>query len=79
MAPKGKSNREKFQKLVEKRMTNALHDLRLVGNLSNRYAYEYDEKDVKKIVKALEDAVAEVKQRFRNPMSTGRTEFKIGD
>ena len=47
MAPKGKSNREKFEKLVEKRMTNVLHDLRLVGNLSNRYAYEYDEKDIK--------------------------------
>jgi hypothetical protein len=60
-------------------MTNALHDIKLVGNLANRSAYEYSEKDVRKMVKALEDAVTELKQRFRNPASTGRTEFKIGD
>jgi hypothetical protein len=71
--------RESFQRLVEKRMTNALHDIKLVGNLSNRSAYDYTDKDVRKIVKALEDAISELKQRFKNPASTGRTEFKIGD
>jgi len=71
--------RVKFLRLVEKRMTNALHEIKLVGNLSNRSAYEYTDKDVRQITKALEEAIAELKQRFRNPTSTGRTEFKIGD
>lgn len=79
MTPRQSAKREKFLRLAEKRMTNALHDIKLVGNLANRSAYEYSEKDVRKMVKALEDAVAELKQRFRNPASTGRTEFKIGD
>jgi hypothetical protein len=60
-------------------MTNALHDIKLVGNLSNRSAYEYTDKDVRQMTKALEGAIAELKQRFRNPTSTGRTEFKIRD
>lgn len=79
MTTRQSGKREKFQRLAEKRMTNALHDIKLVGNLANRSAYEYSDRDVRKIVKALEDAVAELKQRFRNPTSTGRTEFKIGD
>jgi len=79
MTTKDSVKREKFQVLAEKRMTNALHNIKLVGNLSNRSAYKYDEKDVRKIVKALEDAISELKQRFRNPSSTGRIEFKIGE
>ena len=77
MAPKTSTKRAKFLELAQKRMTNALHDIRLVGNLSNRAAYEYSEKDVQKIIKALEDGLTDLKQRFRNPASTGRIEFKI--
>ena len=79
MTSRTSEKRVKFLRLVEKRMTNALHEIKLVGNLSNRSAYEYTDKDVRQITKALEEAIAELKQRFRNPTSTGRTEFKIGD
>lgn len=79
MTTRASQKREKFLELVEKRMSNALHDIKLVGNLSNRSAYEYTDKDVRQITKALEEAVAELRQRFRNPSSTGRTEFRIGD
>lgn len=79
MTARTSQKRDKFLRLVEKRMSNALHDIKLVGNLSNRSAYEYTEKDVRQITKALEEAVAELRQRFRNPTSTGRTEFKLGD
>ena len=79
MATKTSVKRAKFLELAQKRMTNALHDIRLVGNLSNRTAYEYSEKDVQKMIKALEDGVSDLKKRFRNPASTGRIEFKIED
>ena len=79
MAPKTSVKREKFLELAQKRMTNALHDIRLVGNLSNRSAYEYSEKDVQKMIKALEDGLSDLKKKFRNPASTGRVEFKIED
>ena len=76
---KTSEKRERFLRLVEKRMSNTLHDIKLVGNLSNRSAYEYTDKDVRRITKALEEAIADLRQRFRNPTSTGRTEYKIGD
>ena len=79
MATKTSVKRAKFLELAQKRMTNALHDIRLVGNLSNRAAYEYSEKDVQKMIKALEDALSDLKKRYRNPASTGRIEFKIED
>ncbi len=79
MGPIQTDKRAKFLELAQKRMSNALHDIRLVGNLSNRSAYEYTEKDVQKMVKALEEGITEMKMRFRNPASTGRIEFKIED
>jgi transcription elongation GreA/GreB family factor len=79
VATKTSVKRAKFLELAQKRMTNALHDIRLVGNLSNRAAYEYSEKDVQKMIKALEDALSDLKKRYRNPASTGRIEFKIED
>ncbi len=79
MSTKALSKRKKFETLVERRMTNALQQIKLVGNLSNNSAYEWTDRDVKKIVKALDDAIIELKQRFKNPKVTRRTEFKIGE
>ena len=71
--------REKFLELANKRMTNALHQIELVGNLSNRSAYEYDKKDAAKILKALEEAVADVKRRFNSPSGKQRPTFDLED
>ena len=79
MSTKVLLKRKKFETLVERRMTNALQQIKLVGNLSNNSAYEWTDRDVKKIVKALDDAIIELKQRFKNPKVTRRTEFKIGE
>lgn len=79
MSTKALLKRKKFETLVERRMTNALQQIKLVGNLSNNSAYEWTDRDVKKIVKALDDAIIELKQRFKNPKVNRRTEFKIGE
>lgn len=67
----------KFRELAEKRTNKALEAVRLIGNLSNRQTYVYEEAEVRKIVKALRDAVSEVEARFGK--STGRSggEFKL--
>lgn len=57
-------DREKFVELAEKRVSRALKDIKLVGNLSNRTNYSYTEQDVKKITAALRKAVDEMKARF---------------
>ena len=71
--------REKFLELANKRMTNALHQIEIVGNLSNRSAYEYDKKDAAKIIKVLEESVADVKRRFNSPTGKQRPSFNLED
>lgn len=58
------SKREKFVDLAEKRVSKALKDIELVGNLSNRAVYEYSDRDVKQIILALSRAVSEIKVKF---------------
>jgi len=57
--------REKFVELANKRVTRAIKDLRLVGNLANRRNYKYDEEDAKKVIRALQREMDALKARFR--------------
>jgi hypothetical protein len=56
--------REKFVELANKRVTKAIKDLRLIGNLANRRAYKYEDADAKKIIRALQRELDVVKARF---------------
>ena len=56
--------RRKFAELGTKRVNKAIKDIRLIGNLSNKANYEYTEEDVRKIMKALRDAVTEAETRL---------------
>ena len=67
----------KFRELAEKRTNKALEAVRLVGNLSNRQTYAYEDAEVRKIVKALRDAVADIEARFGTSSSRGGGEFKL--
>ena len=69
--------REKFVKLAEGRTRTALDAIRKIGNLSNKRAYEFDEQDVKKIIKALREATSDLERKF-NPSSSVESEsFKL--
>ena len=71
--PQGSRNkRAKFIELANKRVTRALKDLELIANLSNRRNYEYDDEQVRKIIKALQTELDSVKHSFTSD-STGRT------
>lgn len=59
--------RAKFREIAEARTNRAIEAIARLGNLSNRQIYEWDEAEIKKIVKALRDSVAEVEQRFTSP------------
>lgn len=67
----------KFRELAEKRTNKALEAIRLIGNLSNRNTYVYEDAEVRKIVKALKDAVSEVETRFGKSTSRSGGEFKL--
>jgi hypothetical protein len=57
-------DREKFVRLANKRVSNALKAIQLIGNLSNRSNYDYTEADIQKIFKALQDQVMASKKKF---------------
>jgi hypothetical protein len=68
---------EKFRELAEKRTNKALEAVRLIGNLSNRQTYIFEDAEVRKIMKALRDAVSEVESRFGKTSGRGGGEFKL--
>jgi len=71
------SKREKFRSLAESRTNNALISIGRIGNLSNRQLYEFEEPEVRKIVKALKEAVGEVENRFASPKGKAESRFKL--
>ena len=74
------SNRDKHAKFVElanSRVNKAIKTIRLIGNLSNRAAYAYSDDDVRKVVRALQREVDQVKARFASPGTAGETEFSL--
>lgn len=59
-----RNKRQKFIKLANQRVNRAIEQIRLIGNLSNKAAYEFSEEDVRKITKALQKSVDATKARF---------------
>jgi len=70
-------DRAKFVELAEKRVTRAIKDIRLIGNLSNKSNYTYADEDVRKIIKALDSEVKKLKQRFENHAAQDDVVFKL--
>ena len=69
--------RDKFVRLAEGRTQAALDAIRKLGNLSNRRAYDYEDEDIKKIIKALRDATNEVERRFSPSAGDRGSKFKL--
>tara|TARA_R110001632_G_scaffold81367_3_gene181265 strand:+ start:8880 stop:9161 length:282 start_codon:yes stop_codon:yes gene_type:complete len=69
--------REKFVELAEARVNRAIKDLQLIGNLSNRSAYQYEEEDVRKIFAVLQKELNTAKARFGGAGSSKEEGFKL--
>lgn len=72
-----RDKRAKFVELATNRVNRAIKDLRLVGNLSNRSAYEYTEEDARKILRALTREIDDLKSRFRGEEQSDDKVFKL--
>jgi hypothetical protein len=71
------NKREKFIELANNRVNRAIKDMRLIGNLSNKSAYEYSDEDVKKISKALQRELDLMKTRLEGAGRSGDNEFTL--
>ena len=69
--------RERFVTLANKRVTAAILQLRLVGNLANRKNYEYDADDAKKILRALQRELDDLKAQFKGEEKDDNSIFSI--
>ena len=69
--------RAKFVELAEKRVTKALNDIRLIGNLSNRSNYCYTDEDAAKIHRALKKAIDEMYGKFKSKGQEEGVSFKL--
>jgi uncharacterized protein YecE (DUF72 family) len=73
-----KKKREKFIELAESRVNRTITDLRLVGNLSRKNNYEYNDEDIKKITATLKREVKNVEDLFkRGSEMSADDSFKI--
>jgi hypothetical protein len=74
-------DRAKFVDLANKRVSKALNDIRLIGNLANRSNYEYTDDDVTKILRALNDEIVACRKRFElaSKKSAGGPRFQLLD
>ncbi len=65
--PAKRNKRQKFVDIATRRVNGVIKEIRLIGNLSNRSAYEYTEEDVRKITKALQRELDVMRARFEGP------------
>ena len=67
----------RFERLAERRVTEAIKKMRLIGNLSNRHNYSHTEEHIKQILDALEGELRQVKARFRQETSSQSDGFSF--
>lgn len=63
--------------LANSRVSRALKELALIGNLANRRNYEYTDEQAKKIIKALQVGVDQVKTKFMSGHTDGHNTFEL--
>lgn len=72
-----RDKRAKFVELANKRVNRSIKDLKLVGNLSNRSAYDFTDEDAKKIVRALQREIDSIRARFADNVGTTDLDFSL--
>lgn len=58
--------KRKFHELAEKRVSNALKQIQLIGNLANTRAYEYEDEEVRKIFRSLKEELNLAEAKFKS-------------
>ena len=71
------TGREKFVRLANKRVNNAIKALELIGNLSNRSNYDYTQEDEDKIFLALNRELKACRDRFNSVGSKRESKFSL--
>jgi len=68
--------RQRFIKIVERRVTNILNNFDNLSKCSNRRNYEYTEDEVRKIFREIEKKIRDTKYLFQSN-NNGKSKFKL--
>ena len=69
--------KERFERLAEKRVNEVVKKLRVLGNLSNKRNYYYDESHLKQMFNVLDSEIKDLKDKFKSDDSSGSLAFKF--
>ena len=72
------TDREKFVRLANKRVNNAIKAIELIGNLSNRSNYDYLQENAEKIFLALGKELKACREQFSNAGGKWERKFSLG-
>ena len=72
----GESKHDKFKRLANQRVVNALKKIELIGNLSSS-GYEYSPEEVEKIFTALQQTLESTRNRFSKSKKEETKKFEL--
>ncbi len=61
---KNEDRATRFRRVAERRTDLILHTIRVLGNCSNKSAYQYSDEEIQKIFKAIDEQLKITKARF---------------
>lgn len=76
-AAKANGKRQKFVSLAQNRTRNAIKAIRVIGKLGNKNAYQFDDSDVQKIVRALNKEVECLRARMSSTGGKESVDFTL--
>lgn len=71
------TDREKFVRLATARVNKAIKAIQIIGNLSNKSNYSYEQPDVEKIFRALGAELKACRLRFESSNSQADSQFRL--
>jgi len=70
--------RKRFEKVAGNRVNNILKTLTSLSKCANKNNYEYDEGDIRKMIKVLKDKLSDVEKDFSGQLNKeSKAEFKF--
>lgn len=70
------SKKERFIRIVERRVNNLLNNLDSLGKCANKKNYEYNDEDVRIIFKAIDNKINDIKELYKNT-NKKKEKFKL--
>ena len=71
------TRKERFKRIATARTNKVMDNLRLLGNCANTSNYEYTDEEVRKIFRAVDKAVSEMKSQFSTSDKQDKNKFKL--